>query len=58
MNSTVSNVPKQTAGCVITEAASAECHKNFDGVGLWEAWYLAREKRKEFAMSLCCLGTT
>ena len=32
--------------------------RDFDGMGLWEAWYLAmdREKWREFATSLCCSG--
>ena len=30
--------------------------RDLDGMGLWEAWYLAmdREKWREFATSLCC----
>ena len=32
--------------------------RDLDGMGLWEAWYLAmdREKWREFATSLCCSG--
>ena len=32
--------------------------RDLDGLGLWEAWYLAtdREKWREFATSLCCSG--
>ena len=30
--------------------------RDLDGMGLWEAWYLAmdRQKWREFATSLCC----
>ena len=32
--------------------------RDLDGIGLWEAWYMAmdREKWREFATSLCCSG--
>ena len=32
--------------------------RDLDGMGLWEAWYLAMdwEKWREFATSLCCSG--
>ena len=32
--------------------------KDLDGMGFWEAWYLAmdREKWREFTTSLCCSG--
>ena len=30
--------------------------RDLDGMGLWEAWYLDREKWREFATSLCCSG--
>ena len=34
----------------------AEQFKDLDGMGLWEAWYLAmdRDGWREFATSLCC----
>ena len=33
-----------------------QLRRDLDGMGLWEAWYLAmgREKFTEFATSLCC----
>ena len=38
--------------------SAKQLSRDLDGMGLWEAWYLAvdREKWREFATSLCCSG--
>jgi len=38
--------------------SAEQLRRDLDGMGLWEAWYLAmdRDRWKEFATILCCSG--